>query len=402
MARLNDHAYKILKKEIRKCSENDALGKLEQKMLLEELEKLKTSTNSSTPANLEDLKSLVSATYPNFSEKALLEAAKANRPLGVFGQIKLAVLGVIGVSILLVGGCGAIGLGLIIMLSNDSESVASKNSNSEDATSLSTEEHFEKATVLLEESEELVNKVATPADLVLSENKLKEAKIHLDKLPTSSTVTSLEKVYTQPSKRRKKRRSKNSYYYTTYTSSTPDEEVASLRSKYEQLEGKVIELKAGRTRDGKLITAAKQFAFAAATEGQNSPHSSDKWQQVESLWSQAIDRLQEIPVGNPDYVEAQKLLTTYQTNLGNVQTRRKVEQESKEALEQANSQIESLVASIPTDAKSVDHNRTISQIQGIINDLEKVQNGTTSYLKAQELLLQAKSKLNQLSSQLTQ
>lgn len=400
MARLNDQAYKILKKEIRKCSKNDALGKLEQKMILEELEKLKTATDSSTPANLEELKTLVSATYPNFSEKALLEAAKANRPLGVLGRIKLAVLGVIGVSVLLVGGCGAIGLGLIVMFSDNSESVASKDSNSKDATSISTEEHFEKATVLLEESEELVNKVATPADLVLSENKLKEAKIHLDKLPTSSTVTSLEKVYTQPSKRRKKRRSDNSYYYTTYTSSTPNEEVASLRSKYEQLQGKVIELKAGRTRDGKIITAAKQFAFAAATEGQNSPHSSDKWQQIESLWSQAIDRLQEIPVSNPDYIEAQKLLTTYQTNLGNVQTRRKVEQESLEILEQANSQIESLVASIPTDAKSVDHNRNISQIQSIIKQLEKVQNGTTSYLKAQELLLQAKNKLNQLSSQL--
>jgi exonuclease VII small subunit len=59
-----------------------------------------------------------------------------------------------------------------------------------------------------------------------------------------------------------------------------------------------------------------------------------------------------------------------------------------------------LLAATPTTAQSLDRNRTISQLQGIINELERVQNGTTSYMKAQELLLQAKSKLNQLSSQL--
>jgi hypothetical protein len=47
----------------------------------------------------------------------------------------------------------------------------------------------------------------------------------------------------------------------------------------------------------------------------------------------------------------------------------------------------------------VDRNRVLSQLQSIINQLEKVQNGTTAYLKAQELLLSANNKLRQLQVQ---
>jgi len=62
----------------------------------------------------------------------------------------------------------------------------------------------------------------------------------------------------------------------------------------------------------------------------------------------------------------------------------------------AQQQSQSLLASIPVDPKSFDRNRVVSQLQSIINQLEKVQNGTTAYMKAQELLLSAKNKLQQL------
>jgi len=67
-------------------------------------------------------------------------------------------------------------------------------------------------------------------------------------------------------------------------------------------------------------------------------------------------------------------------------------------LEQAQSQIQNLLASTPTDPKSLDLNSTISQLQGIINQLEKVQSGTTAYLSAQDLLLKAHNKLKQFQS----
>jgi hypothetical protein len=146
-----------------------------------------------------------------------------------------------------------------------------------------------------------------------------------------------------------------------------------------------------------LIEAARQFSWQAAKAGQNPPHPVAEWQQVEKLWQQAINRLEQVPKEDlAGYAEAQRLLAQYNTNLGQVQIRRQAEQDSTDALQRAQSQIETLLAYTPTDAQSLDRNRTISQIQGIINELEKVQNGTTSYLKAQELLLSANNKLKQL------
>ncbi len=416
MPRLNNRAYQILRTEIQKCSGDDPLSQLEQKLLLNELEKLRSfskenSPQSSTPATLEELRKLVSATYPKFSEKVLSAAAKANCSLGIWGQIQLAVVVFIGAVVVLAGTGGALGLAIIVLSSTDSESVASNASSSKDFTSvnnasssrdftsLNSEEHVQEARVLVEQVEQLVNKATTPASLALCEKKLNEAKKHLDELPVSYTVSSSQEIYSRRSKRRsKKRYSQQKIYYNQSVSNNQNEQFASIRSRFEQLQAKVTELKAESARTDTSITAAKQFAFAAAKAGQNSPHSAVRWQQIESLWSQAIDRLEAIPTGNSGYLEAQKLLATYQTNLSTVQARRQVEQESVQALEQANGQIEALVASIPADAKSLDRNRTISHIQSIINQLEKVQNGTTTYVKAQELLLSAKNKLKRLQA----
>jgi hypothetical protein len=121
MPHLNNRAYQILRTEIQKCSGDDPLSQLEQKLLLEELEKLRSSlkenslTQSSTPASLEELRKIVSATYPKFSEKALSAAAKANRSLGIWSQIRLTILVLIGALVLIVGTGGALGLAIILI-----------------------------------------------------------------------------------------------------------------------------------------------------------------------------------------------------------------------------------------------------------------------------------------------
>jgi hypothetical protein len=389
MPRLNNRAYQVLRTEIQKCAGDGPLSQIEQNLVLEELEKLRSQPGS--PAALKELRKLVIGAYPKFSEKTLSVAAKANCSLSIWGQIRLAVLVLIGAAVVLVGTGGALGLAIILLSSTDSESVASNASSLTNSTSMSTEDHFQKATALVEQVEQLVNKVTMPVDLALCEKKLREAKKHLDELPVSSTVSSSYQTYVRRSKRRSKRRSSQQIiYYDQSASNEPTEQFTLIRSRFEQMQARVNELKVEKARTGTLIKAAQEFAFAAAKAGQNPPHSVPYWQQIESLWSQAIDRLEEIPVGNPNYVESQKLLVTYQANLVTVQTRRRIEQESVEALEQANSQIENLVASI------LDRNRTISRIQEIINQLEKVQKGTTAYPKAQELLLSAKNKLKQL------
>ncbi len=72
--------------------------------------------------------------------------------------------------------------------------------------------------------------------------------------------------------------------------------------------------------------------------------------------------------------------------------------ESHQTLDSAQRQIQSLQASTPTNPQIGDRNRTISQLQEIINQLKKVQPGTTAYLEAQQLLLSANNKLSQLQA----
>jgi hypothetical protein len=406
MGRLNNRAYQILLTEIQKCTKNDPLSKLEQKMLLEEIEKLRAEKGS--PVTTVELRKLIIPTYPKFSEKIFQKAAQANLKTDGGGALKFLAGVVVAVSGLIIMG----GVGLFILASflssteskpatqnsTQSEPAAKNSPTPSDPTpaAMSTEEHYQQAKELLDQTETLINQAIGTEDLALSEEQLTKAKKHIDQLPASQTVSSSQTVTTR---RKKKQRYQQSYVqHTTYEQR--DERFAAIRSRFEQMQAQVFQKKqslvADHQKNNTLIQAAKQFSWEAAKAGQNPPHSTAKWQEIENLWSEAIRRLGEIPVGNPGYAEAQKLMASYQANLGNVQTRRKVEEESLQALESAQRQIESLLAQTPTDANSVDRNRTISSIQSIINELEKVQKGTTAYQKAQELLLSAKNKLKQL------
>lgn len=300
---------------------------------------------------------------------------------------------------MLVGAGGALSLAIILLSSTDSDSIASKASSPTNFASMSTEEHLQKATVLVEQVEELVNKIKTSADLALCERKLNEAKKHLDEMPTSYTVSSAQETYTRPSKRRSKRRyTEQTVYYSQSVSSDRNEQLASIRSRFDQLHANVTALKAQQVRNSSLIKAAQEFALTAAKAGQNPPHSAATWQGIESLWQKAIDRLEEIPVESPNYIQAQKLLATYQANLKTVHARWQAQQESVEAFERAQAYIKSLLANTPADAASLDRSYTIGQLQAIINELKNVQHGTTAHMEAKHLLQSAQNKLKQLQS----
>jgi hypothetical protein len=158
-----------------------------------------------------------------------------------------------------------------------------------------------------------------------------------------------------------------------------------------------VGLAAGNERASTIIAAARQFGGQAAQASQNPPHSVPEWQRVEILWQEAIDRLKQIPSTDlTGYNEAQKLLADYQANLEQIKVRRQAEAASVIAFQQAQREIEDLQASIPNDGRSINTNQIISQLQGIIDQLERVENGTTVYLEAQKLLLYAQNKLNQL------
>ena len=322
---------------------------------------------------------------------------------------------------------------------------------------MSMDTNYREAIASVEQAEQLIEKARSPADLNLGEQKVKAAQKNLNALPirflndfpeynywwydwrfniyqfnsARTKVGQLEaKVFQEKNAQTLLTDSEQALnaakeqYQGATTPTDKQTAIASWRTAIDQLAqvpdqtlgGKtanakiknyqldfkeVVGLAAGNERVSTFIESARQFSWKAAKEGQNPPHSVAQWQQIGTLWEQAITQLKRISSDDlAGYAEAQKLLAEYSNNLGQVKIRQQAEQESVRTLEQAQRKIEYLLAATPTTAQSLDRNRTISQLQGIINELERVQNGTTSYMKAQELLLQAKSKLNQLSSQL--
>lgn len=158
---------------------------------------------------------------------------------------------------------------------------------------------------------------------------------------------------------------------------------------YQQIAGNV----AGGNRSSTLVDAAKAFAYEAAVEGQNPPHSAATWQRIADLWVMAITRLEAIPIDDPGYGEAQMLLAQYQRNLGIIRERINLENAASQALDEAKNQNTRLLAQ---DLTRMAPNEIASQIQAIVDDLEKVRPGTTSYDEAQSLLTYANQKLTEL------
>jgi hypothetical protein len=318
---------------------------------------------------------------------------------------------------------------------------------------ISMEQHYGQALASIEQAEYLIEKPTSVADLALGEQQLQQTKTHLNNLPIELVNDWPEyklgwydwrfSVYGLNAARRqvgqleaKVFQEKNAQTLLTDNSqallnakqqyqiatTVTDKKLAfaawrSALDKLEEIPGQtlagrtaqnqldaykrdfkeVVGLAAGNERVSALITAAQQFSWQAASSGQNPPHTVTEWEQIENLWSEAINRLKQISSEDlVGYAEAQKLLATYETNLGQVKVRRQAEADSVQAFFMAQREIESLMASIPTDPKNLDRNRVISQLHSIINQLEKVEKGTTVYLKAQELLLSANNKFKQL------
>ncbi|MGB6016041.1 MAG: hypothetical protein WBG32_15025 [Nodosilinea sp.] len=159
---------------------------------------------------------------------------------------------------------------------------------------------------------------------------------------------------------------------------------------YQQVTGNV----AGGDRSNTLVDAAKAFAYQAAIAGQNPPHPADTWIRAAGLWETAIARLAAIPVQDPGYSQAQVLLAEYQANLGIIKENAAKEKASASALDSATEKSTRMLAQ---NLAGMERNQIASLIQDIINDLEKVQQGTTSYPKASEMLKSANQKLAQLN-----
>ena len=173
MMRLNHRAFEILRAEVQKCSSPDLAGQVQRDIVLKRLNKLHSSPGE--PATLKELRDTVRDIFPNFSEKVLKSAAKANRPPGALSKIKW------------VGGMlvGAAGVLWVVNLPYPMLRlpVARTAPILLLPSYISMDYHYRRAIARVEQADQLINHATSPADLKLGESKVREAQENLDALP---------------------------------------------------------------------------------------------------------------------------------------------------------------------------------------------------------------------------
>lgn len=444
MFRLNHRAFEILRAEIQKCSSFDIAGQVQQDIVLKRLEKLRSSKGQ--PASLEELRDTVSDIFPNFGEKALKAAARANRPPGVLSKITWAA------------GIVAASTGVLWVVNLPYPMIRWPVARTAPILLLpsyvSMDYHYRRAIARVEQADQLINSATSSADITLGSVKVKEAQAHLDALPVwflgywpqytfwfgwqftldefkrsranvgrmeakafqeknallqlhqgEQALNAAQQQYQQGQTAAEKETALKAWQVAvdqleqvppeTLAGRNAHTKLAVAKRDFEQ----VVTLVTGGARTSTLIVAAQQFGLAATEAARNPPHSADEWEEIASLWQQAIERLTQVPVADPGYLEAQKLLAKYQSNLGIARTRKSAEQASVEALKQAKDKIQAMFTFAAANDSSVNQKQLIGQLQGVINELETVKSGTTAYPEAQTLLASARNKLEQVQPQ---
>lgn len=251
---------------------------------------------------------------------------------------------------------------------------------------ISIDYNFKQSTNLLEQAEQLIENPTSYEDLDLGQQRLQEAKKHLNAIPLTyedqwvrynyrwysqrfswggfqrlhrqvgqleakifqeknaqtllleaeSTLNAAKSQYQQSTTFDDKKKA----IATWQSAINKLEEIPSLtlagRSaekkfyNYEQELEQVSDLIADQKKVTTVVTSAQEFARQAIQQAQNPPYTVAKWVEIENLWEMAIDELQAISSEESEgYAQTRKLIAEYTTNLGEIRLRRQVEADIK-------------------------------------------------------------------------
>ena len=443
MSRLTNRAFDILRAEVDRCAAAEAFGgQVQRQMVMKRLEKLRLQ--SGTFASAQELRETVKDLFPNFDDKAIKAAAKVNRPPGILSKIAF-------VGTFVVGAAGFIAV-LNLPFPMIRWPVAKTAPILLLPSYISMDYNYRQAIAKVEQADQLINKATAAADFDLGEIKAKESQKHLDALPVwflgyypqayctlfgctwrftfdefeaarknigrmEAQIFQQKNALTQLTKTEQELNTAKQQYQQAKTAPDRQKASADWQNAIDQLDQIPNETLAGEMADKKLqaakrdfqevggvatgsqltdnlIEAAKEFAMSAAVASQNPPHSSEQWEQIANLWQESIQRLEQVRSDNPGYLDAQNKLAQYKTNLGTAQLRQKIEQQSADDLKEAKSAIANwqklALSSQP------DRGELVGQLREIINKLESIKTGTTTYLEAQKLLQFARKKQQEL------
>ncbi|MCL6435473.1 MAG: hypothetical protein K6T90_14930 [Leptolyngbyaceae cyanobacterium HOT.MB2.61] len=440
MYRLNQRAFEILKAEVLKYG-NDFAVQVQREIALKRWEKL--CNQQGTPLTFEELRETVDDLFPNFSEKVLKAAARANRP--VSPAWRLLKFGAIAI----VGAAGTIWF-LNLPFPMIRYPVARTIPFVLLPSFISMDRNYRQAVTLTEQADQLVNRATSPADLELGAEKVKGAQKSLDALPVwflgyyPSFYCSWFHCYWQftldefQGARKQVGRMEARLFQETNAQdqlNQADQVIVTAKQQYQQapdptrkaaaiaqwqkgldqmrqippetLAGRMVQPKLaayerdfqqvsglviGTTRTGTLMAVAQEYAQKAKELEKGTAHSVAKWREIQKLWEMAIDPLRRVTDADPNYNQAQHLMATYEQHLAIIRVRSNEEQESVQAYQEAQRLKDNLYASIPDNARSLTPSQ-VGMLQRIVGTLERVKPGTTVYADAQVMLKSAEKRL---------
>lgn len=445
MPRLCDRAFNLLAAEIRRICGTDPLQRVRQEIVIRRLERFRQLEGP--PLSQAELREAVVDILPEFRESVLRQAAKANqgpatrRRLGCIGATALGLVG-------LTGGVWLLNLPYPMIRWPVAKTVPLVLLPS----FIRMDRDYRQTVSLVTQADQLVNNATSAQDIDLGGDKVAQAQKHLNGLPvwfvgyypqtyctffgcgwrftldefrsaraevgrmearvfqeknaqtlllSASTAVETAKQRYQAAANAVDQSAALAAWQTgldqlneippeTLAGRMAQTKLTAYQRDYEQLSGSV----AGGSRTNTLIGAAQSFALTAAQAGQNPPHDAATWRRTADLWETAIARLEQVPVEDPGYNQAQALLATYSNNLGIVRAKVEAEEASAQALAEAESKSADLMG---RDLEAMAPNQIAGEFQAIINDLNRVQPGTTVEAQAKELLRHAEEKLKQLN-----
>ncbi len=153
---------------------------------------------------------------------------------------------------------------------------------------------------------------------------------------------------------------------------------------------------AGSAQTQTMIVAAQKFANRADQVIATAPLTPDQWKETQTMYTEAINRLQEVKSQDPQYLKAQAFLADYTQKSAQIITRLAAEQSAVQVFDGAQGQIKALLTNMPDSGDTLGRNRLRGEIIQIISQLEKVEEGTTVHGKAQTLIQQARDAVRKL------
>lgn len=293
---------------------------------------------------------------------------------------------------------------------------------------ISMDHHYRGAIDSLEQADQLVSRATSPADIELGGEKVKAAQKHLDHLPVwflgyypqaycglfgctwrftidefeqaRQRVARLDAVVFQdknaltPLNEGQKTllQAKQQYEQATNTKDR-EKAIASWQTAIDKLEQISQQTLAGKTaqtnlkaykrdfeyaRIGTFIAAAQEFDLAAEKA------KTTKSEVSSELWQQAITRLNEVPVNNPRYLEAQQLTAAYQVKLKTV-----INPQSATFIEAAKQYAMAAAKASQNPPHTVGEWEQVANLwQKAIKQLENIRVEEPSYVEAQKLIAQ--------------